>query len=733
MPRLYSYLDYSGKLNKDQEPKLWNEIKLISNQTERELDKKGESIVEPTLDTEFSKQVVVFGLPIAPKKKTDTMKKIFTKKLLPKAEIKEGFIDIEFEFDESDSKTTGVAVMEFDNKQIAAKAAKNLNKVKFGKNVLKMMLMEEYEELFKENEQEESNFKKKEELAEWRSELDKKVLWTKVSPIYADTMMLDAVRQESKPLLNIRAKDKFTGALWSDSGDYLILFEERGFRVFGGEKLEPITFFYHKNVRAVLFDPNEKYVASYNGSMAQNDNKTDENLIIWDFFSGDRLRSFKVENHMLASSFHFDGRGKFFCRLQRLEEQNALIVYELPTMFMTKDPKTDKRCQIDVFNPIACRWSPKDSHLAVLCGALTNDSSATNPSEIRILSMPSRKVYKWISLNVGVVSGHLNWASSGEFLVSHLTHKKKKRYLDLVQVGRINFMTGRSNVNSLEYIEEKKKETARLVLSPSGMRGVLFISSPELKSFHRIVVFAIVASERGGFYHCELETIEKTKFKMCAWGPLSERLVIGDGNTALFFEVTNDKKKKKLKCTAIKSVQTENYTRITFSPCGRFICFINETKPLSDRDESSSTLAMKFYTAYGDFIKMETDKDMRVFSWRKVKLLNLDSKKNQKAFKEDKKEVIKNFDDLDAEDLKEVDKMKYEKITLQKKQAAVFESILKERREFWGKMRKTRVKEMGFDEDEAIEEDQTLVVEIQDKLEVILKTEIEAKKEKEDN
>ena len=729
MNRLYTYLNYSGKLNKEQEPKLWNEIKIVSMQTERELEKKSENMVEPTLDTKFSEHVVVFGLPRAPKKKTAMLEKIFKKKLLPKVGTTESFLGIEFEMDEAGEMTTGVAIIEFANKQAARKTAQTLNSAKFGKNnTLKMMLMEDYEELFKEVEQEEPNFKKKEELANWQEILDRRVEWTKVSPIYADSMVLDAIRRESKPHLNIRAKDTFTGAVWSESGDYLVLLEEKGFRVFGGEKMEQITYFHHRNVRAVLFDPTEKYVASYNGSISQNDHKTDENLIVWDFFSGDRLRVFKVEDASLARSFHFDGKGKFFSRLQRLGEQNALIVYELPHMLMAKDPKSEKRCQLDVFNPIACKWSPRDSQLAVLCGALSNDKTATNPSEIRIISMPSRRVYKWISLNVGVVSGRLHWASSGDFLVSHLTHKKKKRFLDLVQVGRINFMTGRSNVNSLEYLDEKNKESARLALSPNGMRGVLFISSPELKSFFRIVIFAVVPSERGGFYHCDLETIEKTKFKTCAWGPLNQRLVIGDGNTALFFEITQDKKKKKLKCTAIKSVKTENYTRITFSPCGRFICFVNETKSLADKDSSSTTLAMKFYTAYGDFLKMETDKDMRVFCWRKVRLMNISSKKHEKAFREDRKQVIANFEDLEAEDLKEVDKMKYEKMTQQKEKAVEFESILKERLSFWKERKSERINAIGFNEDEDIEPTLTRVVEILDKREIILKVEVKVEK-----
>ena len=724
--RLYRYLDYDEFVDKGEERELWDIIRMESNKVQQELEKLQKHLIEPTLNTSFENFVVFLGLPKVPESKTKLLEKFFKKKLFPAKKIPiEELQSIDFELEEKEKKgemiqmTTGVAIMEFKSNVMAITVVKEFNNVKFDKkHTMRVVMMEDFEYLFGNDEEvPESEFKTKDELQKWASTFESEVQWTKVSPKYADTMMLNAIKKESIPFKNVRANVSIKSAKWSKSGNYQLLLEERGVRVFGGSDLDFITFFPHPNVKSAILSPNERYFATYNGTVQQNGNRDDKNLVVWDFYTGKLLRYFKVVNEALVQSFQFDANSKFFSRLARLEKQNILCVYELPSMNMALDPKTETRCQMDVFNPIACRWSQCKSLLAVLCGSL-EDTSAVNSSEIKIFSMPERKIFKWVSLTQNIVSGRMQWSEDSNFLVAHLTYKIKKKLMDMVQVGKINFFTQRSNVTNLEYLNSK--ETTKLFLSPNRLFGTLIISSPESKNLKRVVVYGVCDSDRGVFYHNKMLELNKTKFELCEWGPMNKRFILGDKSIALFCEASRSKKKKlnKIKYNPIKSVEMDKYDKISFSPCGRFVCFITEAGSLTD-EKKDSNLIMKFYTCFGEFIKKEMDREMRVFCWRNFPLPNINARPIQGKIKKIEKKVMTNMETLDNQDLKIVDEMKFQKMEEEKKQLIEFESFLQTQHKYWESRREQRIKTLGFDEDKPLDQE-IIEVFIEDKREIIL-------------
>lgn len=714
--KLYNCLDYDELLDKREDRELWDMIRAEANKIQANLENHQKHLIEPTLNTSFENFVVFMGLPKVPEAKTKLLEKFLRKKLLPAKNVQSDQMkSIDFEIDEG--KTTGVAVAEFVSNTVAVLVVKEFDSAKFDKkHVMKVVMMEDFDYFFGEEEDSNSEFQTKKQLAAWAEKLDSEVQWTKVSPTYADTLVLDAVKKESKPNKHVRANQAIRKAEWSHSGNYQILLEERGVRVFGGDNLDFITFFAHRNVRKFILSPNERYLATYNGTIQQNNNKDDKNLIVWDFFTGKALRYFKVVNDALSGSFQFDSTSQYFSRLSRLEKQNILCVYELPSMMMTEDPKTETRCQMDVFNPINCEWSRRGSMLAILCGSL-EDSSAVNSSEIKIFSLPERKLYKWVALTQNIVSGDLYWSEDSNYLVAHLTYKVKKKLMDMVQVGKINFLTQRSNVTNLEYVN--KKESAVLSLSPNRMYGCLIISGPESKNLRKVVVYGICDTDRGVFYHNKMYEFNRVKFDTCAWGPMSKRFVLGDKSEALFCEVSRSKKKKKNKLiyNAIKSVEMDKYDKIEFSPCGRFVCFITEAGDLSGKKKDTN-LIMKFYTCYGDFIKKEIDRDMRVFSWRRFPLPNMNSNQMQSGLKKLKEKVESNLEDLERQDLKIVDEMKFQKIEKEKEELKEFETFIRDRHSYWDSRKEERVKAIGFDEDRP-QNVEFSSVNIEDKREVI--------------
>lgn len=722
--KLYNYLDYDSLLCKTRDRELWDLIRAESNRIQRDLDKQQKHLIEPTLETSFENFVVFLGLPKVPSEKTKLLEKFFKKKLFPAKKIDPASMkSVEFELEEAESKgkviqkTTGVAIMEFNDNSTASTVVKEFDSVKFDKkHTMRVVMMEEFEYLFGDEDFQESQFKTKQELNGWAGALDSEVQWTKVSPAYSDSLVLNAIKRESQVHKHIKAGKQIKHAQWSRSGNYHLLLESNGVRVFGGDDFEFITFFKHANVRSAMLSPNEKYLVSYNGTIQQNNNRDDKNLKVWDFFTGRMIRYFKVINGALAASFQFDSTSGYFSRLSRLDKQNSLCVYELPSMMMTEDPKTGKRCQMDVFNPIACKWSQSRSQLAVLCGSL-EDTSAVNSSEIKIFSMPERTLYKWVALTQNIVSGSLFWSQDSNYLVAHLTYKIKKKLMDIVQVGKINFLTRRSNVTNLEYLE--KKESTELFLSPNRLFGTLIISSPESKTLRRVVVYGVQGSDRGVFYHNKILELKRTKFQVCEWGPMNKRFILGDKSLALFCEVSRSRKKKQNKWVynAIKSVEMDKYDKISFSPCGRFVCFVTEAGDLQG-PKKDVNLTMKFYTCYGEFIKKEVDRQMRTFLWRRFPLPDIYSAPLKSRLTALEKKVVSNEDELDNQDLKIVDEMKFQRLQKEKQELEQFETFIQTQHDYWNSRKEHRVRVLGFDEDRLVEEDYVEVV-IEDKREII--------------
>jgi hypothetical protein len=275
-----------------------------------------------------------------------------------------------------------------------------------------------------------------------------------------------------------------------------------------------------------------------------------------------------------------------------------------------------------------------------------------------------------------------------------------------------------------------KKESAVLSLSPNRLMGALIISGPETKNLRKVVVYGVSDTDRGVFYHNKMFELNRVKFDICEWGPMNKRFVLGDKSEALFCEVSKSKNKKKHKLiyTPIKSVEMDKYDKIMFSPCGRFVCFVTEAGELLEKKKDTN-LIMKFYTCYGDFIKKEIDRDMRVFSWRNFPLPNINVSKKQSAKKKLEKKVEENLADLEAQDLKIVDEMKFQKIEREKKELMEFEAFIKERHQFWDSRKSQRIETLGFDEDR-MQNQEMVQVSIEDKRELIVSKDVTQKTNK---
>ncbi len=77
--------------------------------------------------------ILIIGIPITTEGKIPKFKALLTKKVLPKLGLHLNIINMELEA--KDGKTTGFAVLEFNNYEIASIAAKKFNDYKLTKKI----------------------------------------------------------------------------------------------------------------------------------------------------------------------------------------------------------------------------------------------------------------------------------------------------------------------------------------------------------------------------------------------------------------------------------------------------------------------------------------------------------------------------------------------------------------------------------------------------------------------
>lgn len=94
---------------------------------------------------------------------------------------------------------------------------------------------------------------------------------------------------------------------FSNSGNLMVVMKTNSFEIYGGPNLKYITAFTHYKVSQVKFCPLERYLVSINGTST--DLKRSENVIVWNLYTGKRLRIFKLiqEDHKEFFGFSYDG------------------------------------------------------------------------------------------------------------------------------------------------------------------------------------------------------------------------------------------------------------------------------------------------------------------------------------------------------------------------------------------------------------------------------------------
>ena len=351
--KVFPNMDFTQDL-KDT-PELAKYLKNAINTKSLDMEIPEEAKESPKLDNDFSKWIILNGLP-----KCDEAKSKKLAQLLIKLFAKKNFNvleeNIEMNFAE-DGMTTGQAFVQMKNDEQAKIASALFNGHALDKkHTFSSCTFPDFDKIMAFDEPSDSA-----NASTGYLELNAQVMETKNTPFayqIGKNVMIDELHGQSKVLLNDEISHSFQPFnvdkpfTWSPKGTFLISIQSDKVEFIGGSKMTPLLTINEPKVESVLFSPCEKYILVYQPS-------NELAYTIWNFMTHEKLREFEQQIGEDGNSYKWSFDGKYIAKMTKkaikkepvegeedqIEEEDEeeeqfktyITVYELPTMKMLED------------------------------------------------------------------------------------------------------------------------------------------------------------------------------------------------------------------------------------------------------------------------------------------------------------------------------------------------------------------------------------------------------------
>merc|ERR1711935_35310 len=251
-------------------------------------------------------------------------------------------------------------------------------------------------------------------------------------------------------------KPGIKGCKWSVNGKYLMVMERTGVSVYGGENWDRITEFAHTGVKDVKLSPLGKYLLSYNGTAVDAGNS--ENIIVWNFLTGKKLRRFQAEKPEIWATFEFSHDETYLAGIIETEpkgnaaKENLLCVFDPNTMSILTDEKSGIRRPIQIANPQKFKWAHNSNMMVVVCWMFGEDRAGK--SMVQVIELPSRNVYTWNKFSIDLLKCRIGWEKNDKYILLELETFGRKKIDRLLQVGILDRKARKVYVNTTELHEK---------------------------------------------------------------------------------------------------------------------------------------------------------------------------------------------------------------------------------------------------------------------------------------
>lgn len=316
----------------------------------------------PKLDDDFSKYIILNGIPKCDEKKLEKLNQKVLMKLLSKAGSPIEESAIEHMWDDAHEKTVGCCFINFKNEEMAKIAAMKLNGHELDKkHTFSSCTLPDYNKII-ENPQD--SLDKKAKRTDYL-EINAQVLDTKKSQYGIQTgkvLTVKSLMGQTKILHNLDESqrkpdyDPFNSDKqfsWSPRGTYMNVIKADRVDFVGGRAMEPILTIEEPKVDFVKFSPCERYILLYTPLK-------ERPFQIWNFAESTMIRDFEqVKNEEFMWSFDgnfiakktfkvipkaAEAEGEEEKQIEEAEEDEKVYVsiFEMPSCKLLKDDQGDR-------------------------------------------------------------------------------------------------------------------------------------------------------------------------------------------------------------------------------------------------------------------------------------------------------------------------------------------------------------------------------------------------------
>lgn len=374
---------------------------------------------------------------------------------------------------------------------------------------------------------------------------------------------------------------------WSGSGVYLASMNSFGVILWAGATFQELKRFPHSHVTRIEFSPCDRYLLTF--SSTKHANETVEIFTVWSVFSGQELRTFRLNNESWGV-FKWSPSGNYLAKIS----EGAISVYNSEDMQLLSDTSGNKT-SIKIPGVKSFMWSPGSDVLSYFIAGETG--------RIKLMEIPSRReIYTKSLTQTGTCSFH--WQSEGKFLaaVNSKTNKVGKAVETNVEVY---FLTKRD-------IPAYLLQTGRVVVNFAWeSRGTHFSLVVKMEHDYELRVYQLnVESEE-----VELVAQMETQATEVFWAPSGGHFVLC--NRAKGLVPAGQLEFVAVRGRSIQSLNSHFHsglTNVEWDSAGLNV--ISSTRQTLVAGGSGNTSSFAIWTCQGQSIHSATLKNLFQILWR---------------------------------------------------------------------------------------------------------------------
>jgi len=443
---------------------------------------------------------------------------------------------------------------------------------------------------------------------------------------------------------------------------------------------------------------------TYNGTAVESNSS--ENIVVWDFLTGKKLRVFQAEKPEIWTTFEFSFDESFLAGIIETDpkdgssKENILCVFDpLNNMGVIEDPESNTRRPIQLQNAQKFKWANKSNMMTCVCFGFGDEKSGK--SQVSVIEIPSRKTYKWSHFTIDFLDCQIFWEREDKYIVLQLKTFGKKRIDNLLQVGVLDRKSKRMNVSTTELAQ---KFIQNIDIDQSAQRITVFSKNTEKELKVEITFYQITQDKNINLKEILNVKDPEFRFESITWSKVNQHFCLFDKKGNFRFGLLKGRitKEKNMPDTTKYEMESlcaninvgNNITYGNWDPSGRFLAVF------SDRDSRVTV-----YNLFGEMaFSLNEDKSTH-FIWRPRKKIVLTTKETDEI----KKNAKKVYEVYNSEDEKILNLQEFLEKEAIKKRQETFYKYMNEGRKRWDDMSEKRNRLIGYDEDN-LEELETVYI-----------------------